>query len=41
VFAPPVKIPRVQLQLYWAREVSESPAGQWLRTQLRSLFTPA
>jgi DNA-binding transcriptional LysR family regulator len=38
LFAPPVRIPRVQLQLYWAREASDSPASQWLRTQLRRLF---
>jgi DNA-binding transcriptional LysR family regulator len=38
LFAPPVRIPRVQLHVYGLPAASAGPAQRWLRGELRTLF---
>ncbi len=35
VFAPPIRIPGIEIRLYWHRRSDESPVNRWLRTELK------
>lgn len=37
-FEPPLRIPRLRLDVYWLRASGDSPAGRWLRAELRGLL---
>ena len=38
VFAPPLRIPRLRLDLYWLRAAGDSAAGRWVRSELRRVL---
>ena len=41
LFAPPMKMPRIDVSQYWHERFHREPGNQWIRALFVSLFTDA